>query len=401
MKKKGIVYIIIGILALSAVLLLEYNKSKEINWSPSYVSHHKIPYGTFVLHQLLEKKFSTKDILIPPFEFFKKDTIPNGTYFFVNNSVTFEEAELHHLLDWVARGNTLFLASERIEDKLLDTLGLEVNRLFNSTQLQPTFQFQLENKELNPKKHASYTKDYYANYFDKIDTLNTTSLGWVKEKSESSSQKNINTIMQPFGQGKIILSLFPKAFTNYFILQKSNKDYTGGLLSYINKNATIYIDNYHKVGKSFYTSPMYLFLNKTPLKWAYYITLIGVFLYIIFEGKRKQRAIPVVNPLQNQTIAFTKTIANMYFEKGEFKPIISQKIAHFMEYIRMHYYITTNHINQEFYVNLASRTHHSPEDIKQLFNYLNTIEKQEVVTDKDLIDLNKKIESFKAIANGK
>ena len=57
MSRKGWIYIAIGILTLAAMFALEYNKPKKINWFPSYVSHHKIPYGTYVLNDVMEKHF--------------------------------------------------------------------------------------------------------------------------------------------------------------------------------------------------------------------------------------------------------------------------------------------------------------------------------------------------------
>ena len=127
------------------------------------------------------------------------------------------------------------------------------------------------------------------------------------------------------------MTSFPKAFTNYFILKDNNQEYTAGLLSYLDTERPIYMDNFHKSGKSFYTSPMYLFLNTKEFKWAYYLVLIGALIYIIFEGKRKQRAIPIVPPVKNQTVAFTRTIADMYFEKGELHLITKHKIDYFLE----------------------------------------------------------------------
>ena len=127
MIKRGRIYIIIGLLTLLGIFLLEYNKPKDINWFPSYVSHHKIPYGTYVLNDLMEKSFAdlVQQVQKPPFEFLTRTDSIQGTYFFVNETVAFEEAELNAILDWVDEGNQLFVASEYFEKKLLDTLHLE------------------------------------------------------------------------------------------------------------------------------------------------------------------------------------------------------------------------------------------------------------------------------------
>lgn len=402
MGKKGTVYIIIIIATVAILMLLQYNKPKEINWYNSYVAQHKIPYGTLVLNDIMEKLFPDKieQITRPPFEFIDINFDAKGTYFFVNDKITFSKAELNTLLDWTTEGNTLFIASNGFEEQLLDTLNLKTSSLFAGFGDENSHIHQL----IHPKlKTDSYTfeKDNYVNFFVEIDTLNTIVLGLVDNYNDSTAvEKNhINVIQQPFGKGNIILSTFPKAFTNYFILKDNNKAYTAGLLSYIDDSKTIYMDNHYKSGKSFYTSPMYIFLNTKEFKWAYYIVLIGVILYVFFEGKRKQRAIPIVNPLKNQTLAFTRTIADMYFEKGEQKPIIEHKIEQFLEHIRSHFYLSTLKHDDEFYNNLASRSSHSFDEIKSMFTYIDTLSNQEQVNDVALKKLNTIIEKFKKQSN--
>ncbi|MEM7486680.1 MAG: DUF4350 domain-containing protein [Bacteroidota bacterium] len=404
MFKKSWVYIVIAIITLGLIFLIEYNKPKKINWSESYVSHHKIPYGTYVFNDLMKTYFpsKTEQVRKSPFEFLSREDTVEGTYLFVNRTINFGEAELNTLLDWTSKGNTLFIASDGFEEQLLDTLHLEQYSIYSGGQLNPIFHHELVNPKLKTDT-ISFEKDYYTLAFNQIDTLNTIVLGQVYAEPDSTeiNSKNINVIKQPFGNGEIILSTFPKAFTNYFILKDENKDYTAGLLSYLDKEKTILIDNHHKSGKSFYTSPMYLFLNTKELKWAYYLTLIGALVYVIFEGKRKQRAIPVVTPLKNQTLAFTRTIADMYFESGEQKKITEHKIAYFLEYIRTKLYIATQDIDESFLNRLAIRSNNTLEDVRQLFALIQNMESKVQITDMELQELNRKIEAFKAKVDGK
>jgi len=405
MSKKGWVYITIGVLTLAAIFAMEYNKPKKINWYPSYVSHHKIPYGTYILNDLMEKYFPNNVLQIqkPPFELLRRADSIKGTYFFVNETVSFEEAELNALLEWVDQGNTLFVASDYFEKKLLDTLHLEQTNVYNDEQLEPLFYYELVNPKIKHQR-VEFTKDYYTTSFDRLDTLHTTVLGQVYSPSDSTdtTTKHINSIKQVFGNGEIILTSFPKAFTNYFILKDNNQEYTAGLLSYLDKNEQIYMDNFHKSGKSFYTSPMYLFLNTKEFKWAYYLVLIGALIYIIFEGKRKQRAIPVVTPLKNQTLAFTRTIADMYFEKGELPLITKHKIDYFLEYIRSKLHVSTQNLEDETFLrNLSLRSNTDLKEVKTLMTMISKLKAKQYVTETELKNLNQKIQAFKANVDGK
>lgn len=405
MGKKGSIYLIIALVTMAILMLFQYSKPKEVNWFPSFVSHHKIPYGTYILNDLMEKKYgdNLKQTNKPPYEFLQSDVLIQGTYFFVNNNVSFGETELTSLLDWTAKGNTLFIASSRFEQELMDTLNIDTSGLYDDFGEDHKQVHKLLHPKFKNDQSYEFTKDDFATYFSKIDTLNARGIGQVDYLAEDGSEQknNFNVIKQAFGEGEIILSAFPKAFTNYFILQANNKDYTAGLLSYIDDSKPIYMDNHYKSGKSFYTSPMYIFLNTKEFKWAYYIALIGAMFYVIFEGKRKQRAIPVVVPLKNQTLAFTRTIADMYFEKGEQKSITDHKIDYFLEFIRSHFYMGTLKQDDEFYRNLAARSNHSFDEVKELFSYMEKLKIRSVITNSDLKKLNKLIEKFKLKADGK
>ncbi len=140
---------------------------------------------------------------------------------------------------------------------------------------------------------------------------------------------------------------------------------------------------------------MHYILSSKHLKWAYYIALIGVLIFVVFKGKRNQRFIPVITPLKNQTLAFTRTISNMYYEKSDHKNIATHKINYFLEYIRTHHRLSTLKIDTVFYEKLASRSGNSEEEVNKVFKKIDTIKSKEKIIQDELIDLNKAIEKFK------
>jgi len=141
---------------------------------------------------------------------------------------------------------------------------------------------------------------------------------------------------------------------------------------------------------------MHYILASKSLKWAYFISLIGVLFYIIFEGKRKQRSIRIIKPLKNQTLAFTRTIANMYFEKQEHKNIAEHQIQYFLEYLRTDLHIPTQDLfDDDFQKQLASRSDVSIEHIQKLFIKIKRVYNRNKLTQQDLEELTKLIENFK------
>ncbi len=414
MNKKGKIYVIITVIAILAIVFFEYTKPQKLNWFQSYAKQHKIPFGTYVFHDQLKRIFSEEhiiDVNRPPYEYLTtKDSI-SGTYIFVNNSIEFDDVELDELLDWTSKGNTLFIASESFNEKLMDTINANYINVFNYGS---NFYVELKNKHLIKDSIYVFDKDNAIRYFNAIDTLQTSVLGTVSYSNKVDSLKaqishlktvtdsthlyrdNINVIRQPFGKGTIILSMFPQAFTNYFVLKTPNHNYTAGLLSYIDDTKPVYLDAYYKSGKIMYTSPLYVLLNTKQLKWAYYMMLIGVFVYVIFEGKRKQRAIPIVEPLKNQSLDFTRTIANMYYEKGNHLEIARHKIQHFLDYVRSHLHLSTDTVDDDFLEHLAARSNNTIQDTELLFKAIDRINKATHITQKELEAMNSLVETFKS-----
>ena len=402
MSRKGKLYVILTALAVLSIVVLEYTKPQEVNWFPSYASHHKIPFGTFVFREQLERLFGNENIIDiekSPFEYLKRNDSIKGTYIFINDNLSFGDAELVELLDWTTKGNTLFIASEQLGGNLHDTLNISTSVISNFDNLKNYYQLQLKNKQLKHDSLYTFDKANFLYHYKAIDTLNAKVISVIDNESDDKQfieNEHINVIKQSFGEGTIILSTFPQAFTNYFLLKSPNQNYTSGLLSYINPLETIYVDHHYKSGKTFYTSPLHIMLNNKALKWAYYMMLIGVLFYVIFEGKRKQRAIPIVKPLRNQTIDFTRTIANMYYEKGKHKEMINHKTNHLLEYIRVHFHLQTANIDDTFIKHLAARSNNTIEDTRHLFQTIESFNNKTQINNIELERLNDLIEKFKS-----
>ncbi len=393
MDKKLKIYIALFIAIVGGLMYADATKPKPINWFPSFVATHKIPYGTYVLKAELPSLFPktiVKEIHQSPFQFLT-DTTTSGTYFFVDGFLNFDKAEFKKLLAFVARGNTVFVATNGAN---IDTLGLETQQMI-TTELEENFEIGL----LNPAfSEATFTFDRPSTnlIFSKIDTLKSTALGklMVTNQEREVVAEGINFIKHPHGKGNFYFHTAPLLFTNYNLLKENNDTYVANVLSYIDSDQPFLWDAYYKNGKSKISSPMQYVLGSENLKWAYYMALIGVLFFVVFKSKRVQRLIPVVEPLKNQTLAFTRTIANMYYEKSEHKNIATHKITYFLEHIRTKLHLPTNVMNASFYNHLAARSGNKKEDILSLFKTIATIGQLKNITKEQLVSLNNKIESF-------
>lgn len=398
MEKRTKIGFGIFLLLFAAIVYLEANQPEPVNWSPSYVKIDKIPLGSYVLYEVLKEKFPEKTQVIkqPPFKFLEKDSL-RGTYFFLNDGIAFGKAELNKLLAWTEKGNTIFISAKYVGKQLLDTLKLKTDEAFSYETLKKEPLLNFTNP--NFKRDSAYHFQHHTNltYFSKIDTASQTILGTTEYFEGKNHMNNslVNFIEAPFGKGKIILHLFPEAFSNYFILSKNNAEYAEKALGYLNFQEPIFWDSHYKVGKTFQTSSLYILLGNKYLKWAYYFVLIGGVIFVLFEGKRKQKSIEIRPPLTNKTYEFTRAVAGIYLEEKQHKTITAKKIRLFLENLRSQFRLNTQEINTEFLKMLSDRSGNDFDKTRELFVYISEIQKKNELTKEELLKLNHLISNFK------
>ncbi|HKJ49450.1 MAG TPA: DUF4350 domain-containing protein [Christiangramia sp.] len=381
------------LLLIISLAWLESTEPDPINWTPSYTAKDRIPLGAFVFYDSWKNgKDSITEIKQPPYEYINYSP-ESGTYFFLNNYINFDDKELEDILDWVSKGNKLFISAYDFGHNLSDTLNLETSSFISSEGFKSRPKLNLVNSDLQFEKPLEFDQDLPAVFFRKIDTTNNIVLGTATFGDKDPVEK-INFIKTAFGDGEIYLHSTPQAFSNYFLLNDRNYQYSEALLSYLAGQHILW-DAYYKSGKGFFTSPLYILLNNRPLKWAYYFVLISSILFVLFEGKRKQRSIPVVDPPINKSYEFTETISQLYLEQKKFHELGLKKIALFKEYIRNHYRLDPSHINAQFYKDLAFKSENTIEDTEALFEQIFNFQEQQENDKDEFFELSKNINTFK------
>ncbi|WP_372917585.1 DUF4350 domain-containing protein [Salegentibacter sp.] len=386
----------IFILVILALTFLEANEPEPLNMTPSYSGKDKIPLGTYAFFESWKATREVEEISQPPFEFLAEEETPAGIYFFLNDYVVFDESELNKVLEWVSRGNTAFISAGYIGKNLLDTLNLEAHTDLRNTDFKSRPGLEIKNNRENFKLNF----DIEALVFTETDSLEHEILGTAVFTDEASDEKP-NFVKTGFGNGDIFLHSTPEAFSNYFLLRNGNHNYAETVLGYFNPEQNVYWDNYYKSGKSFYSSPLYYLLGNKQLKWAYYLVILASVLYIIFQGKRLQRPIPIVNALSNKTYEYAQTISHLYLEQNRYRELSIKKIELFLEYIRNQFRLPTGDLNNiEFQEKLASRSENSKAKTRKLFSKIEQLKVQEQISKEEFLELSRAITTFKDPKNG-
>lgn len=390
--KKNKTYIIILCLSLVTYLAYEWAKPKPVDWTESYSGIDKIPYGCYIMRDMLPQLFPDQPLRYHNKPIFTDDdSLTAQNLIFVNNRFSPDKYETNRLVKQAKSGKTIFISAKKIEGELADTLGLETSngRLLNPKkflQQSGSVQFRFTNNKLVKNNHWIYPKQLEQYHFTDFDSLNSTVLG-------TSNDGSANFIRIKQSKGAFYIHTVPYVFTNFFMRDAPKANYAFRALSYLPVAPTVW-DEYYKAGRTASRSPMRYVVSHRYLKWAWITSIVGLFLFIIFRAKRTERIIPIIEQPKNTTVEFTRTIGRLYHQNGTHKELAGKKVTYLMDYIRQQLYVDIQPDDPDFLDRLTQRSGADRDTVTSLFLLISEIQQQSKVSDKQLWRLNNYIETF-------
>jgi len=392
------IYIFFLFVLIAFFVYLDAIRPKPVDWKPSYDLRDKIPFGLYVFDKEHEKLLSQNKVkkeskTLYEFldQYYDADTLIEdykikGTVLNICDNYIIDDESTKELFYFVSHGNSAFLSVENLPKIFTDSLKIEVQPQFNLSKKVDCW---LANPNLGIQKY-NLTQGAGSFYFSKIDTLTTTVLGY----QGNHEKKYVNFIKVPYRNGNFFIHLQPVAFTNYHLLKDNHAEYTEKLLAYMPKgNVYWMIKDQNGLIES--GSPFRYVLSQPALQSAWYLFIAGIIMFMIFNAKRKQRIIPIIKPLANTTVDFTKTIGNLYYQEGDHQNLIDKKIIYFLERIRNEYLLDTSVLDENFIKKLHSKTGKDIKDIEHLVYLINYQRKSyHQSIESDLIEINNAIEKI-------
>lgn len=385
-------YMIFGSLLLVLYLVAQYTKPIEVNWATTYLPEDKIPFGTYILRNHAKELFPKSEQKVYKTDIYnslKNAPKSSSNYFIIASNLKTSALDFAAMKKYMEAGNHVLIAAFQMNGALADSLNI---------QLGSDFDFQ--NKTKYPinftSPHLKRDMDYYfekgiaAQYFSGLDRKKAIVLG-------RKYDQHPNLIQYRFGKGSLLLCPNPQLFTNYSLLNENGSDYAAKVFSYLPQAKTIIWDEYYSRPVVNSQSVLRVLFSYDELRWAYYLAIIGLVIFVLYEMKRRQRIIPVLDPLKNSAVEFVQTIGRVYYQQRNNHDILDKKVNYFLEYLRNKYRLKTTELDQDFVDTLVKITSIDTALIEQLIGYVNTIEKMDrntKITDQYLIEFNKLIEQF-------
>lgn len=397
--KKIILASVVLILGLVLIVYWERTREKPISWEPTFINVEKNPYDTYISYKLLEDAFPEGKVSVSRSTIYEEMLLENHipdslktnpkAYLFVNRSFALDELDLGYLLDFVDKGNYLFVSAEYFSPLFLDTLNLATSTSFIAGD-------ELIRMRDVPKR-VYKLKNIYNNFSIgfKTDSLSKTRITQKLEPLAVSEGGNIVFARLKYGKGYIYLHTNPVAFTNYEMVKLHQYDYAFRCLSYLPRNSSVLWDEYQTQGAEYEKDMLREIWRSPALKWAYTLALIGIALFMLFRSKRIQRIIPTLKPPRNSSLEFLSTISNLYYAKRDYKAIAEKRYFYFLDKIRNNYYLSTEVIDSEFISALSLKSGVEASLLENLFYKYNKMNNSSYnISNNEFIELNDMLEEF-------
>ena len=391
MKKDWKYFLYIGA-AFGIFILLKLASPKKYDWTITFSHLDKNPYGAFALSELLPSVFPGQKINHSYLTLYEiNDSLKkNDNVLIVSSGFSADKEDTNVLLKHVGEGGTVLISAQYFWGHFSDTLDIAAYDYFFKGEdilgRKDTAALRFAASKMDTTTEYYYRRDNIHNYFNRFDSTRTT----VIAKNDRDMPV---TIRVKWGKGSFILNCTPLIFTNIYLLSRDNHKFITNTLSYLDRSPVQWTEYYH-VGRMESQTPLRFILSNESLRWAYYITIVAILIFIGFEMKRKQRIIPVITPLTNTTLEFVGTIGNLYYQSAEHKNIAEKKIHFLMDQIRTKYWLNTNVLNEPFIIALAKKSGRAEDDVREMINSILAIQGKDKISSEELIDINKKIEKF-------
>ncbi len=370
---------LVGVAVVLALIFVPIKKEKRFDARITLNTKDKIPFGTNVSYSLLSKLFPTAKVSVnkdEPGSWKKLDEDTNKqVLIIVAKNFAPTEDELDYIIGFAQKGNYVFISAINYNSLAGEVFKIrqEFNNdypfiLNNDVTGIDSFFVKFDSSTFHQPLSFSCPGYSYDNSFTEYDSSFTYPLGYSMKGSP-------NLLAMHTIDGTIYLHSAPLTFSNLFVLYKNNYKYLEQIASLVPVKPTQVVwDEYYLYSrKRNDTKPeglLSIMLAYPNFKWAFWITLIVLGIYVITESKRKQRQIPEYKKPANEHMEFIYTVGKLYFEKGDHLNLAAKMTQFFLEHIRSKYKISTAYINADFSTVLSMKTGITKEEADSIVHYI-------------------------------
>lgn len=413
--------------------LLQVNLPKKFVWSPTFSHVDKQPFGCFVFDSVLTQSLPngyhvTKKTFFQLDQEHAKEKI---SVLMVVDQQNLKQLDVKYLCNIARRGGkVMVVASGSFDDgRNADTVVVdELERTFN-VRIEDGTYFSLRGILAGLKAHDNdmydtiywnnretmYAAQSYRMFYNMVGgtlfvdsvpkvkrlayTLSTAGYDYRHDSLYVGDFTGFDTIVDekerieridtfaikkvpaavsvPYGKGEVIFVSSPLLFTNYGMLEGNTSVYIFRLMSYLADLPVYRTEAYVKTDAMLVAeqSPFREFIKRPPLRWALYLALLGVVLFMIFTARRRQRVIPIMSKPANRSLEFIQLIGTLYYQRKDHVDLVRKKFKLFAEELRKTAGVDISDVNTDDreYLLLAEKTGMNSDRLKKVIRQIRLV----------------------------
>ena len=413
--------------------LLQVNLPKKFVWSPTFSHVDKQPFGCFVFDSVLTQSLPngyhvTKKTFFQLDQEHAKEKI---SVLMVVDQQDLKQLDVKYLCNIARRGGkVMVVASSSFDDgRNADTVVVdELERTFK-VRIEDGLYFSLRGILSGLKAHDNdmydtiywnnretmYAAQSYRMFYNMVGgtlfvdsvpkvkrlayTLSTAGYDYRHDSLYVGDFTGFDTIVDekerieridtfaikkvpaavsvPYGKGEVIFVSSPLLFTNYGMLEGNTSVYIFRLMSYLADLPVYRTEAYVKTDAMLVAeqSPFREFIKRPPLRWALYLALLGVVLFMIFTARRRQRVIPIISKPANRSLEFIQLIGTLYYQRKDHVDLVRKKFKLFAEELRKTAGVDISDVNTDDreYQLLAEKTGMNSDRLKKVIRQIRLV----------------------------
>lgn len=406
--RKAVPYIVCGV-ALAAIILLVISHKEQRHFDGRITLNpaHKIPYGSYVAYQLLKQQFPKASISLnreTPADLISDDKDSAGQAMLIVMPFFNPTAdEMDNLTAFAQKGNTVLISARQMSQEAQHYFRVQEYDRYNPYVIlqdknaigkKDSFSVILDTSVFGKPLRFGYPGVAYDNSFYGYDSSIGYPLGHNMDNYE-------NLLAIRSLKGTFLLHSAPITFSNLFLLSNNNHIYFEKLMSLLPAGTKRVMWDQYFVNRKWSNDGnnddngiLSVLMKYKNFRWAFWLAVVALGLYIFTEVKRRQRLTPDYAKPANETLAFVSTVGKLYFEKGDHKNLAEKLSVYFLDFVRNKYKLSTNEINIGFAKALSLKSNMPLEEITAITDRLTEVRVSASITGEQLMEYHRLLEQF-------
>lgn len=393
------------IVLLFIVLLFEIREVADYDWQKRYRYDSDEPYDALVFSEMIAERFDSVVIIDKRDDLsaFQDTTEQNALHILLAPSVNISGQYAREYIDFLARGNQSIIITNYFN-------------LSHNEQYLPVYNIPFRDSILHITLDDSRDTFRFIHYDDDFSSAKLTFINALSPLYEESipiigNVQDDNAVMSylSIGDGCLYYYYNPLPFANVMSKQEDYLPHFNQTFSRFDPDQVI-LDHpsKHKFGTSRRGSggsgglgndnginentPLaYVMLNPS-LRWAYYLLLATLLLYVIFRGKRRQKVIPILPKNENTSLEFVETLSHLYKSQNQNAKLVPHMKDIFINKVRAKYFLDYN--DPDFAIKLSKKSKIDIQEIEVLMTRFENAENNYSFSDDQFLRLNQRLDTF-------